>query len=50
MTLLGTCSSCHKRKLLVKKRTYKHPKISAPMTSDGELCGPCFKRIISSVS
>jgi hypothetical protein len=50
MRILGTCSACRRRKLVVARRTYKHPKISAPITSDHDLCGPCFRKILKMVT
>lgn len=48
MSLLKTCATCKKRKLkfFIKRRSYLFKKVSAfPITSEGELCGLCFKKI-----
>lgn len=40
------CAICKKRRFFVSHRTYTMPKVSPkPITSQDELCGPCFRTI-----
>lgn len=44
MSFLTNCSSCNKFKFYVRKRKYK-TKYTGKITSNGELCGKCYKEI-----
>lgn len=41
----GKCAACRKTKWFIRKRSYKIPQFSDPITSDGALCTSCYKLI-----
>ncbi len=46
MPFFKPCKACGKKKFYVAQRSYVVPKVSPlPITSTGELCGRCFRKI-----
>ncbi len=50
MKIFSTCKGCNKRKFIIKQREYVVPGSKQTMTSQSELCRPCFKSIRSMIS
>ncbi len=45
MKFFYLCSACRKVKFIVKVRTYFCKPLNTKVTSNGELCGKCFRQV-----
>lgn len=48
MKLIATCQVCRKRRLLVRRRVFRHA-IAGEIVSQSEMCRTCYKGIKSKI-